>query len=256
MKMTLNRLSVLVAAGILTVILVSLSIFYFQNRSELVSAPKTSEKSPKKEYVEKKKVPRPKLTPEEKEQKLLEREAKRTGQDTEKLREAEQNPTNQIQREMERVAEVAPEEAMSDLVGKKRRLEKMGTEKVEEISDFIGKKMNLESTRETEVRQTVTPDKFDADTAQIADCRREETEDGKFRYMAQLVDAQGNAMEVELHGAEAEQTWRTMKMVKSSPLMEALYRGSVMPLLDRKMTGEKEEREEREEREEKEVKTE
>lgn len=246
MKMTLNRLSVVVAAGILSVILVSLSILYFQNRSELVSVPKTSKTPQKTEITEKKKTPRPKLTPEEKEQKLLEREAKRTGQDAEKLREAEQNPTNQIQREMERVAEVVPEEAMSDLVGKKRRLEKMGMEKVEEISDFIGKKMNLESTRETEVRQTVTPDKFDADTAQIADCRREETEDGKFRYMAQLVDAQGNAMEVELHGTEAEQTWKTMKMVKSSPLMEALYRGSVMPLLDRKMTGEKEEKEEKE----------
>ncbi len=237
MKMTLNRLSFLVATGALIVILCSLSILYFQNRP---ASPFDSKIPPKTEITEKKKALRLKLTSEEKERKLLEREAKRTGRRIEELYEAEKNPLEQIQREMERASEIAPEEVMSELVGKKRRLEKMGMDKVEKISDFLGKKMNLESERETEALRTVTPENFDADTAQIADCRREETENGKYRYVAQLVDAQGNAMEVELHGTEAEQTWRTMKMVKSSPLMEALYRGSVMPLLDRKMTEKKE----------------
>ena len=46
-------------------------------------------------------------------------------------------------------------------------------------------------------------------------------------------------MKVELPDSEGASTWRTMQMLKENPIMNAIYRKAVMPLLDRKMEKEK-----------------
>ncbi|MGN1274978.1 MAG: hypothetical protein ACI4UF_10345, partial [Thermoguttaceae bacterium] len=102
------------------------------------------------------------------------------------------------------------------------------------VVDFL----EAHSDRATEARQEVSPDQFDADSAQIDSCERvpkDEKEGGGWRYIATLVDAKGNSMKVELPESEGASTWRTMQMLKENPLMNAIYRNAVMPLLDRKI---------------------
>lgn len=230
MKWTINRIAVLAAGAVLAGILLILSISYFQEKA--LNSGTTSKEAVQEKISEKQERPkRPKLTEKEKEQALLEREAKRTGQSTEELQEAAKDPNEQIEREAERVKELSDDQARSELVRKKRQLEKMSEENVEEILKQVAPE---EPKRETTVQREVSFEEFDADTAQIDDCERFTNEDGTFRYEATLVDAKGNSVKVDMHGAEGEQTYRTMKIIKGNPLMEAIYRRSVMPLLDQK----------------------
>lgn len=237
MRLTVNRIALLAACGILTGILAVLSVLYFQGRNAPMPAnvPVTS---PKKASL----PPPRKLTEEEKGKLRLEREAARTGQSTSDLQSVPARPEAQIFQEAERAAAAAPEKAMSDLTHKKRQLEKIPEKNVEKINEFLSEKVIGETNRETQVRQEVPIEQFDADSAQIDDCERVPNPDGSWRYVATLVDAKGNSVKVELGETEGAQTWRTMKMVKSNPLMEAIYRGSVMPLLDRKAAKKKPER--------------
>ena len=143
---------------------------------------------------------------------------------------------------MEREEGRTQEEKMSDLIHQRRQLEKMpaehATKALEKVVDFL----EARSERATSAQREVSPDQFDADSAQIDSCERiakDEKDGGGWRYIATLVDANGNSMKVELPESEGASTWRTMQMLKENPIMNAIYRKAVMPLLDRKMEKEK-----------------
>ncbi len=231
MNLTLNRLSVLIAGLVLGGLLLMLSIFYFQEkRNAEIPKEKNSVAGPEKPIKA-----RVKISKEEKEKIQLQREAERTGRTPEELMNAAKDPQSQIDREAQRIQGLTSDEARSELTRKKRQLEKIRTENVEQIMDVVSVGASGESKRETTVLKKVEADRFDADSAQIDDCRKSEAEDGTVRYFATLVDARGNSIEVEMKGKEGEQTYRTMRMIKNNPLMEMIYRGSVMPLMDRKL---------------------
>lgn len=238
MNWTLNRLSILISVLVLAGILLLLSIFYFHEK-ESVESPQGKNTA---EVTKEPRKPRPKLTEEEKEKIRLRREAERTGQTSEELEKAVEDPQKQIDREAQRIQGLTDDEARSELVRKKRQLEKIQMEDLEQIMETVSPENPEVPKRETTVLKKVEADQFDADTAQIDDCRMTQDDDGTVRYFATLVDAAGNSIEVEMKGKEGERTYRTMRMIKNNPLMELLYRGSVMPAMDRKLEQEEEQR--------------
>lgn len=74
---------------------------------------------------------------------------------------------------------------------------------------------------------------FDFDTGQLHDMRREQLEDGTFKYTAVLVDSAGRKMETAMTAAEGESAYKTFELIKQNPLLERVYRGVVMSLLDK-----------------------
>ena len=48
-----------------------------------------------------------------------------------------------------------------------------------------------------------------------------------------LLDAAGRTRETELTAAEGEQLYKTWELIKANPLLEKVYRGIVMQLLDK-----------------------
>jgi hypothetical protein len=74
---------------------------------------------------------------------------------------------------------------------------------------------------------------FHFPTAQVHDVRRTEPEPGRYEYAAILLDAQGRTLETPLSPAEGEQLYKVMELVRSNPLLDRIYRGVVMSLLDK-----------------------
>jgi hypothetical protein len=75
---------------------------------------------------------------------------------------------------------------------------------------------------------------FDFSTAQLHDVRRDDSGDA-IRYTAILLDAAGRTTESELTPAEGESVYRVMQLMKDNPLLERVYRGVVLSLLDKLM---------------------
>jgi hypothetical protein len=73
---------------------------------------------------------------------------------------------------------------------------------------------------------------FDFGTAQLHDVRREQTPEAGYAYFAILVDAAGRRYESSMDPLEGESTYKTMQLVKANPLLEKVYRGIVMGVLD------------------------
>ena len=226
MKMNIDRISLIAAGTVLAVLLLFLSITYLQNRTSVPLEQGTRAK--KAETVQE---PPRRLTKEEREEKLLEREAERMGQSTDELKNAAKAPLSIAEKEAQRIESLSNDEARGELVRRKRQLSKMSESKVSDIVDLVSPE---KPKRETSVKREVQIEDFDADTAQIDDCERTQNEDGTFRYTATLVDAKGNSIRVEMDQKEGERTYQTMQMIRSNPLMEMIYRRTVMPLLDQK----------------------
>lgn len=102
-------------------------------------------------------------------------------------------------------------------------------ESVDEMSNFLGGL--IQPRAEQPVADTASRP-FDVDTAQLHDVKRETVDSGGKRYIAVMIDAEGVTKEVELDVENGEQLYRTMKLIRSNPLMEHIYRKIVMGILD------------------------
>jgi len=78
---------------------------------------------------------------------------------------------------------------------------------------------------------------FDFDTAQFHDIQRIPKEDGGWRYVSVLLDAEGRTIEVEISEEDGQLVYETMKRIKSNPLLAQVYRQIAMPLFDRMLAG-------------------
>ena len=67
--------------------------------------------------------------------------------------------------------------------------------------------------------------------------RREMLENGSFKYIAIMIDSDGRTLETEMTAAEGESAYKTFELIKQNPLLERVYRGVVMSLLDKLMRG-------------------
>lgn len=112
------------------------------------------------------------------------------------------------------------------------RLEQLATpQSIDEVGAKVRSAMSLPE-RAVAPAEAPIVGPFDFDTAQFHDVVREPGESGGWRYRSVLVDAAGRTLETELDADEGESAYETMRMIKSSPLGEALYRSLVMPMLD------------------------
>lgn len=105
-------------------------------------------------------------------------------------------------------------------------------ESVADITKQLSKLLGT-SPRATEPAKEPVAGDFDFDTGQLHDMRRERLEDGTFKYTAILIDAEGRTQETEMSAADAESAYKTFELMKQNPLLERVYRGVVMSLLDK-----------------------
>ena len=128
----------------------------------------------------------------------------------------------------------SPAQQQADLETLGRRLQNVGSEEtVAELSGTLNKWLGAED-RATEadprVKKKAAP--FDATTAQISDVKKVESE-GSVTYVAILVDASGQSTEAKLDEIDGPQLYETFQIIKKFPLLETVYRRTVMGLLDK-----------------------
>jgi hypothetical protein len=97
-----------------------------------------------------------------------------------------------------------------------------------QLNKFLGT-----TARATEPAKEPVGGEFDFDTGQLHDYRRERLENGTFKYTAVLIDSAGRTFETEMPAAEGESAYKTFELMKQNPLLERVYRGVVMSLLDK-----------------------
>lgn len=128
----------------------------------------------------------------------------------------------------------SPGQQRADLETLGRRLQNVGSEEsVAELSGTLNKWLGAEDrTTELAPEMNKTAEPFDATTAQISDVQKIESE-GSVTYIAILVDASGQSAEAELDEIDGPQLYETFQLIKRFPLMEMVYRRTVMGLLDK-----------------------
>lgn len=138
----------------------------------------------------------------------------------------------QVLREIARAQERTAEENLDELKQLTQRLNQVSSEpSVDQLA--AGLKTLLGGTdRATAPAAEPVAGEFEIESAQLHDVRREKTADGGFRYIAVLVDARGRRSETELPGPEGKSAFDTFELMKANPLLERVYRGVVMSLLD------------------------
>jgi hypothetical protein len=117
---------------------------------------------------------------------------------------------------------------LEELSGRLTKVSSEGT--IDELSGTIGRLVGT-GPRETKPKENVAGE-FDPATGQPHDCKKLEV-DGQTRYVMVMIDKAGRTMEIEMSAAEGEQLYQTMQLIKSNPLLERVYRGVVMGVMDK-----------------------
>ncbi len=134
-------------------------------------------------------------------------------------REAEEQSTAEQRADLEtlgkRLQNVASEESVAELSGT--------------LSKWLGVDERVNESQPDAEKEAVP---FDASSAQISDVKKLETDAGVI-YVAVLVDAAGQSSEAELDEIDGPQLYETFQLIKRFPLMEMVYRRTVMGLLDK-----------------------
>lgn len=113
------------------------------------------------------------------------------------------------------------------------QIDKVATEEsVAQVTTQISKLLGVGERATAPAKEPVAGE-FDLDSAQLHDVRREMLEDGTFKYVAVLVDSAGRMQDTEMNAAEGESAFKTFELIKQNPLLERVYRGVVMSLLDK-----------------------
>lgn len=103
------------------------------------------------------------------------------------------------------------------------------TKSVEEMSEYFG---GIFGKRASAPVETAKTEEFDVSTAQIHEVRRESDGGSGFAYTLVMVDAKGVTQEIDIDPENGERLYKTMKLIKSNPLLERIYRGILMGILD------------------------
>jgi hypothetical protein len=136
----------------------------------------------------------------------------------------------QIQRSIDQGQQRSGEDNLDRLAKLSRDLRSTTRrESVDEISGFLNGIIQPRTEQPLANAESIP---FDVETAQLHDVKREAAEPGGKRYIAVMIDASGVTQEVELDVVNGEQLYRTMKLIRSNPLLEHVYRKIVMGILD------------------------
>jgi hypothetical protein len=125
------------------------------------------------------------------------------------------------------------EEKFQQLQALSGQLDRLSTaESVEAVTTRLAALLGTDTRAQQPAAEPV-PGEFDFDTVQMHDVKRSGDGRGGFDYVGILLDAEGHTMETPLPPTEGEQLYRVMELVKSNPLLERVYRGLAMSLLDK-----------------------
>jgi len=142
--------------------------------------------------------------------------------------------SEQLRRSIEASSDRSDDENLQNLATLSDRLGDVSSEEtIDELSGMLSRLVGTKQ-RATKPKEDVGGP-FDLSTAQPHDCRKEEMPDGTVKYVVVMIDAEGRTQEIEVDQASGEQLYKTMQIVKSNPLLERVYRGVVMSLLDKLM---------------------
>lgn len=148
-----------------------------------------------------------------------------------------------LEEETKRAESLDSEQQFQKLQAASKRLSQLSSDKsVGELSGQLRKVLDLSeratqpaaNTDETDTDET---DRFDAKSAQLHDVLKEVDDDGNDRFVAVLLDAAGRTSKIPLSEDEGKKLHRLMKLIKSNPLLERVYRELAMPLLDQLLKG-------------------
>ncbi len=103
------------------------------------------------------------------------------------------------------------------------------TKSVEEMSEYFS---GIFGKRASAPIETAKNEEFDVSTAQVHEVRRESDGGSGFTYTLVMVDAKGVTQEIDIDPENGERLYKTMKLIKSNPLLERIYRGILMGILD------------------------
>lgn len=124
------------------------------------------------------------------------------------------------------------EQQVEKLEGLAERLGRVSTEEsVDEVAGRLREALGVKP-RATEPSAEPVAGEFDIKTAQLHAVERIERAGDETIYQLVLVDAEGRRQDQELGAAEGESLYRTWQIIQKNPLLERLYRGIVMQLLD------------------------
>jgi hypothetical protein len=84
-------------------------------------------------------------------------------------------------------------------------------------------------------------EEFDVATAQIHEVQRESDGGSGYIYTLVMVDAKGVTQQIDIDPQNGERLYKTMKLIKANPLLERIYRGILMGILDQVLGEPKEE---------------
>jgi hypothetical protein len=141
--------------------------------------------------------------------------------------------SDQVMRSIAQAEQHSDEDNLERLRNLAAQQNKISTEEsIAAISSQLNKFIGT-TARASEPAKEPVPGEFDIDTAQLHDVRREELSGGGFKYTAVLIDSAGRTMDTEMGAAEGESAFKTFELIKQNPLLERVYRGVVMSLLDK-----------------------
>jgi hypothetical protein len=140
--------------------------------------------------------------------------------------------SEQLMQAIKASAQQSTDDNLQELATLSDRLTEVSSEQsIDELSGTINR---LTGTRDRATApQANIAGEFDHSTAQPHDCRKGQSPDGTVRYLVVMIDAAGRTLEIEVDAATGEQLYKTMQLVKSNPLLERVYRGVVMGILDK-----------------------
>ena len=147
----------------------------------------------------------------------------------------EQQIRQSVESQIEQFESIPEERKLSELEKNLQRLEAVSDrESVNEVAATIAGSLGIDAGQYS--AKTVPADgAFDHESAQLQDVTRKADKDGSWRYESTMVDSQGRTMTVPMNAAEAETVYATFQQMKKYPLAEGIYRGVVMPLLQKMM---------------------
>ncbi|MEE8452695.1 MAG: hypothetical protein V3R99_12295 [Thermoguttaceae bacterium] len=134
---------------------------------------------------------------------------------------------------IDRSEQLTEEDNLDELDEQIRRLEQVASQ--ESIDQLSNRFQGWLKTRPRVTAPAETPIEghFDLATAQLLEVKRTRDADGEWTYRAVLIDARSRTTEAPMDPAKGARAFRTLQLLKTSPLAESLYRRITLPLLDK-----------------------
>jgi len=147
---------------------------------------------------------------------------------------------DQLREMVQESQELTADQNLERLQGLAQRFDDIGSHQtVDELSRKFQQWWGPRPASVPQPADTLQPDsgstqaEFDSETALIQDVRRRRDERGDWVYEAVLVDSDGTSQNVPLDADEGQRLHQTLKIVKSSPLVQRIYREITMPIMRR-----------------------